>query len=66
MATKAERIIKQLFEAYMAAQEILPAHVQSFIEERGLERTVCDHIAGMTDRYAVAEYEKLFNPMVKP
>lgn len=41
-------------------------HVQFFVEKRGLECTICDHIAGITDRYAIEEYQKLFNPSEKP
>ncbi|MBT3314533.1 MAG: deoxyguanosinetriphosphate triphosphohydrolase [Anaerolineae bacterium] len=66
MAVKAERVISDLFNAYIDEPAILPAHVQSLIEERGLERTACDYIAGMTDRYAVDEHRKLFDPFVKP
>jgi len=66
MAVKAERIIKELFKAYCAEPAILPAHVQTTIETYGLERTICDYIAGMTDRFAVDEHKKLFDPMVKP
>jgi dGTPase len=66
MQVKAERIISDLFAAYRAEPSIMPDHVQFFIEKRGLERTICDHIAGMTDRYAVEEHQKLFNPTEKP
>lgn len=66
MQVKAERIISDLFHAYRAEPAMLPDHVQFFIEKRGLERTICDHIAGMTDRYAVEEHQKLFNPAEKP
>ena len=66
MQVKAERIISDLFNAYRSEPAMLPGHVQFFFEKRGLERTVCDHIAGMTDRYAVEEYQKLFNPLEKP
>jgi dGTPase len=66
MAVKAERIITDLFRAYIKEPAILPDHVQGWIEERGLERTVCDYIAGMTDRFAVEEYQKLFDPVMKP
>ena len=45
---------------------MLPDSVQKFIEPRGLERTICDYIAGMTDRYAIEEHQKLFNPLEKP
>jgi dGTPase len=66
MAVKAERILRDLFNAYLQEPEILPAHVQSLIEEYGQERTICDYIAGMTDRFAVDEYNKLFDPSTKP
>ena len=66
MAVKAERIITDLFDAYVAAPEILPSHVQNIIEERGQERTICDYIAGMTDRFAVKEHTKLFDPQTLP
>ena len=66
MQVKAERIISDLFHAYRGESEMLPDHVQFFIESRGLERTICDYIAGMTDRYAIEEHQKLFNPFEKP
>lgn len=66
MQVKAERIISDLFRAFIAEPAALPDHVQFFIEKRGLERTVCDYIAGMTDRYAVEEHQKMFNPAEKP
>jgi dGTPase len=66
MAVKAERIIGELFEAYRTEPATLPSHVQKNIDIRGLERTICDHIAGMTDRYAVEEHKRLFDPSLKP
>ncbi len=66
MQVKAERIISDLFHAYKAEPAMLPEHVKFFIEKRGLERTICDYIAGMTDRYAIEEHQKLFNPSEKP
>jgi dGTPase len=65
MAVKAERIITDLFKAYRTEPAILPYHIREQIEERGLERTICDYIAGMTDRFAVDEYQKLFDPLTK-
>ena len=62
MAVKAERIISGLFQAYYDEPGILPKHVQEWIDERGLERTICDYIAGMTDRFALGEYEKILLP----
>lgn len=66
MQVKAERIIEDLFCAYRAAPEILPNHVQKWIPIRGLERTICDYIAGMTDRYAIEEHARLHDPYLKP
>lgn len=66
MAVKADNIIRKLFEAYQSEPTMLPHHVQGQIGERGLERTICDYLAGMTDRYAVDEYAKLFDPSRLP
>ena len=66
MAVKAERILGELFTLYKTEPAILPSHVQELVEDRGLERTICDYIAGMTDRYAIDEYDKLFEPSTKP
>ncbi len=66
MAVKAERIISSLFDAYRAEPTILPGHIQKIIPEFGLERTICDYIAGMTDRFAIEEHRKLFDPEVLP
>jgi len=66
MQTKAEHIINDLFKAYCDEPAILPEHVQEYVNKWGLERVVCDYIAGMTDRYAVEEHQKLFNPLEKP
>ncbi|TAN63763.1 deoxyguanosinetriphosphate triphosphohydrolase [bacterium] len=64
MADKAERILKELFKAYLRAPKLLPPRVHSLIEEAGMEkhRVICDYIAGMTDRFALDEYKKLFDP----
>jgi dGTPase len=66
MQVKAERFILDLFNAYRSEPLMLPDSIQKFIEPRGLERTICDYIAGMTDRYAIEEHRKLFNPLEKP
>jgi dGTPase len=66
MAVKAERIISDLFQAYHLDPPILPRQFQELVEERGLERVICDYIAGMTDRYAIEEHEKIFDPLTKP
>ncbi len=66
MAVKAERVITDLFGAYQSEPAILPDGMHKITAARGLERTICDYIAGMTDRFAIEEHEKLFNPLAKP
>jgi dGTPase len=66
MAVKAEQILTALFNAYCAEPMILPKHYQELIPEGGLERTVTNYIAGMTDRFAVEEHTKLFDPTKLP
>ncbi|MFH1782397.1 MAG: deoxyguanosinetriphosphate triphosphohydrolase [Candidatus Omnitrophota bacterium] len=62
MSDKAKRFIKELFDLYIEKPEQLPPSDQKKIKEYGLHRATCDYIAGMTDRYALDEYKKLFNP----
>ena len=66
MQVKAEKLITDLFNAYQSEPLMLPTSARKLIEKRGLERTICDYIAGMTDRYAIEEHRKLFNPLEKP
>lgn len=69
MSLKACSIITALFNAFMDDLRILPpealAHCRA-LESRhgqdGVARGVADYIAGMTDRYAIVEYERIFNP----
>jgi dGTPase len=62
MRVKAEIFISRLFETYLQYPNLLPPKYRSRIERFGLERTVCDYIAGMTDRFALDEYKRLFEP----
>ena len=64
MATKAERLLRDLFEAYIEQPLQLPIETQQRVEEQseGLHRVVCDYIAGMTDRYAIQEHKRLYDP----
>jgi dGTPase len=65
MSIKARWFIKELFRYYLQNPAGLPAQVQKKIGEFHRERVVCDYIAGMTDRYALDEYKKLFYPYEK-
>jgi len=66
MQVKAERTITEIFNALHAEPDMLADNFQALIEKRGLERTICDFIAGMTDRYAVQMHKKLFDPLTLP
>jgi dGTPase len=65
MSTKAKRFIQELFKVYIKKPEQLPYETQKRIAKDGVRRVVCDYIAGMTDRYALDEYKKLFDPYEK-
>ncbi len=67
MASKAQRVLTDLFEAYQAQPGQLPTSTQVKIahESAGVRRVICDYIAGMTDRYALEEHAKLFDPAVR-
>lgn len=62
MRVKAEIFITRLFETYLHYPNLLPPKYQSRLERFGLQRVVCDYIAGMTDRFALDEYKRLFEP----
>ena len=62
MRIKAERFLTMLFESYCASPVLLPCAYQAKFAEHGRERVICDYIAGMTDRYALDEYKRLFDP----
>ena len=58
---RAQDQIRAMFAGYVARPELLPPGFRGRIETSGLERTVGDYIAGMTDRYAQQEFRKLFD-----
>ncbi len=69
MSVKAERIVTALFEAFMTDPCLLPPEYQrkqaTLAEADGIAgraRVVADYVAGMTDRFAIGEYERLFEP----
>ena len=55
-----ERILEALFTRFLEQPLSLPATVQARFEQVGLERTVCDYLAGMTDGFAFSEHARLF------
>jgi len=69
MTNKAQQVIRGLFETFFARPELLPTEhcqaarrMESTAGEAGRARAVADYIAGMTDRYAIDEYGRLFDP----
>lgn len=62
---KAKRFVKDLFNAYIEDMRQLPPYFQEKSAKSNKEKVVCDYIAGMTDRFAQDEYERLFLPYIK-
>ena len=60
---KAKDMLQRLFEYYYTHPEALPEDFHPQLSFDGMERTVCDYIAGMTDNYAVDKFTELFIPM---
>lgn len=65
MGEKAEMFLTALFESYRKNLHQLPPHFYERTKTELPERVICDYLAGMTDRYALDEYKKLFHPDVK-
>ncbi|MBW2230987.1 MAG: deoxyguanosinetriphosphate triphosphohydrolase [Deltaproteobacteria bacterium] len=59
---KAERIVEDLFRVLRERPGLLPAGVQARFAREGDGRAVADYVAGMTDRFAMAEHRKLLDP----
>lgn len=60
---KSQRVISMLFETFMEKPSLM-GDVYSDIERFGLEQTVCDYIAGMTDNYAIHKFNEIFVPKI--
>ncbi|MBQ3557199.1 MAG: deoxyguanosinetriphosphate triphosphohydrolase [Oscillospiraceae bacterium] len=60
---KAQEMLRMLFGYYCENPDELPSDFQNIRMEEGVERAVCDYIAGMTDPFAVQKFEELFIPM---
>ncbi|HEY7153861.1 MAG TPA: deoxyguanosinetriphosphate triphosphohydrolase [Gemmataceae bacterium] len=64
MAVKGGRIVRQLFDEFCRVPRMLPEHYSRRVDGERPERTVCDYVAGMTDRYAQDEFLRLFQPYI--
>jgi dGTPase len=62
MSNKAHRFIESLFRNYLDNSEQLPPTTKARLKDDDRHRVICDYIAGMTDRYALDEYKKFFEP----
>ena len=69
MSAKAVIILRELFQAFMDDPELLPPEASGKARimdkqngESGKARAVADYIAGMTDRYAIREHQRIFQP----
>jgi len=69
MTTKARKVVRELFDAFFQAPELMPVEHQKIAQRKretagvnGLARAVADYIAGMTDRYAILEHQRVFDP----
>jgi dGTPase len=69
MTSKARRLLTELFDAFLADVSLMPPEHRDLAhqgeKERGMAgraRVVADYVAGMTDRYAILEHRRLFDP----
>jgi dGTPase len=65
MSIKAQRVMRELFTLYVDYPNALPHDYFRRIKSDGLKQTVSDYIAGMTDRFAIEEHQKLTEPMIR-
>ena len=71
MSQKAKKIILDLYTSFYNDTKLMPEEYQEYASaaleqkgDKGKARIVADYIAGMTDRYAIAEHERIFNAKI--
>ncbi len=62
---RAKRLLQDLFNYYLRHPAKIGGRSRKRIRRAGLHRAVCDYLAGMTDRYVMLEYERLFGRTLK-
>ena len=69
MTSKARRVVSALFDAFFKDLGLMPeehaataVRLEATLGPAGRARAVADYIAGMTDRYAILEHRRLFDP----
>ena len=65
MKDKASRVLHALCERYLENPRLLPDDARRRAEAEGIHRAIADYVAGMTDRYASEEYQRLFDPTLR-
>jgi dGTPase len=65
MKDKAGRVLHALCERYLENPKLLPDDARRRTEAEGVHRAIADYVAGMTDRYATEEYQRLFDPTLR-
>ena len=65
MIYKGERMLCGIYDAFLEKPDLLPPQLKQDAEDDGLERAVCDYLAGMSDRYAMDLYAMLYQPYVR-
>jgi dGTPase len=65
MRDKSRLMLEKLFERFRANPKLLPREFRDRVGDAGLDRVIADYVAGMTDRYAIQEYQRLFDPSVR-
>jgi dGTPase len=66
MKRRADRFVEQIFTTLVTDPRQLPKECQIELRERSVHRVVADYIASMTDRSAILEYRRLFDPLMRP
>ncbi|MBL8153519.1 MAG: deoxyguanosinetriphosphate triphosphohydrolase [Anaerolineae bacterium] len=66
MARRAAQFVEQVFTSYLREPRQLPREYQAQLTERHPRRVIADYIASMTDRGALLEYQRLFDPLTRP
>lgn len=59
---RARHVMESVYRHLVADTNLLPVELTGMIEAEGIQRVVCDYIAGMTDRYIIALYQEIFLP----
>lgn len=66
MSKRAQRFICEIFKSYVEEPRLLPNESQDLLEQKPIHRVVADYVASLTDRSAVMEYQRLFDPLTRP